>query len=197
MEPRSVRMRGGRAPHRRTAHTAHPHIGVRGRRGQPHAPGAPVGHPRAGEGWSADRGEPRPRHRTAPSLQACWLAVTLSNENAPTRFPASLHPHPPACGPQRAAQGPARRASGRCSSLHWHRCRAYAASGRPFTSQIPRCCCSCPRGASRRKNRGRLAPRGSGAALGGAAFSAVSAALSLPTVIPACKAGGGTYPSTT
>jgi hypothetical protein len=78
-------------PHRRTAP---PYKGVRGgvrgRRSQPHAPGAPAGHHPVGEGWSANRGEPQQRCRTAPSLPACWPAVTLSNENALSRStPAS------------------------------------------------------------------------------------------------------------
>jgi hypothetical protein len=55
------------------------------RRGQPHAPGTPV--VALGRGRVVrNSGELRPRHRTAPSLQACWLAVTLSNENARSRF---------------------------------------------------------------------------------------------------------------
>ena len=39
-----------------------------------------------GERWPANRSEPAQRRRSAPSLQACGPAVTLSNENARSRF---------------------------------------------------------------------------------------------------------------
>jgi hypothetical protein len=42
------------------------------------------------------------------SLQACWQAVTLSNENDLSRFWAYRDPRPPPSGPQRAAHGPPR-----------------------------------------------------------------------------------------
>jgi hypothetical protein len=109
MEPRMARMRGVRAPHRRTAHTAHPPI-----RGC--AAGCAVGGanaaPRARRwvtgGWggvvrSERRAVTAPQDRTSPPAR--WLAVTLSDENALSRFRAPPHPHPPPCGPQRAAHG--------------------------------------------------------------------------------------------
>jgi hypothetical protein len=103
--------RCARPPPSNRAHRAPPYTGVRGgvrgRRGQPRAPGAPVA-ARPGEGWSADSSESQQRRRTAPSLRACRPAVTLSNENAPSRFRACSDPHPPTCGRQRAAHGPER-----------------------------------------------------------------------------------------
>ena len=39
--------------------------------------------------FTVNSGEPPQRHGTAPILQACRLAVTLSNENALSRFRAS------------------------------------------------------------------------------------------------------------
>ena len=110
MEPRMARMRGVRAPHRRTAHTAHPPVrgcgvgcAVGGANLAPTAPpvagglrGRVVRHQR--------RATTAPQDRTIPPRQPG--AVTLSNENALSRFRASPHPHPPPCGPQRAAHGP-------------------------------------------------------------------------------------------
>jgi hypothetical protein len=46
--------------------------------------------------------------------RAGWPAVTLSNENALSRFRASPHPCPPPSGLQRAAHGPARASQGGC-----------------------------------------------------------------------------------
>ena len=77
---------------------------MRGRRGQPHAAGAPVAAMRWG-GVVRNRGEPRPRHWTAPSLPACSPAVTLSDENALSRSRACPDPQQPACGPQQATHG--------------------------------------------------------------------------------------------
>jgi hypothetical protein len=57
------------------------------------------------EGWTRNCGEPPQRRRAAPSPEACWPAVTLSNENALSRFRAYRDPHPPPSGPQRAAHG--------------------------------------------------------------------------------------------
>ena len=156
MKPRMARMRGVRAPHRRTAHTAHPPIrGCAAGCAVGGANPAPTAHRRSplGGGWSADNGEPRQRRRTAPSLQAFRPAVTLSKENALSRFRASPDPHAPACRPERAAQGPARGPLGRCSSVHLYRCRPYAASGVPFTGQIARSRCSSPPGGVVRPRR--------------------------------------------
>ena len=55
-----------------------------------------------------------PKDRTALTCRP----VTLSNENAPSRFRACPHPHPPACGPQRAAYGPGQGSQGGCPPLH-------------------------------------------------------------------------------
>jgi len=58
-------------------------------------------------------------------------AVTLSNENALSRFRASPDAHPPACGPERAAQGSTRGSLGRTLLPPPDRCRTYGASGVP------------------------------------------------------------------
>jgi hypothetical protein len=105
MEPRMARMRGVRAPHRRTAHTAHPPIRGCGVGcavgGASLEPRCPRRHPPRGEGWSANSGELQQRRRTR-TIPPCLLGVvTLSNENALSRFRAPPHPHPPASGPQR------------------------------------------------------------------------------------------------
>jgi hypothetical protein len=95
--------------HARPARCARPppsNRGVRGRRGQPRAVGAPVATPRG-------RGGPPPtasRHSVQDRTTAAHSheAVTLSNENALSRFRACPDPLPPACGPHRAAHGPGR-----------------------------------------------------------------------------------------
>jgi hypothetical protein len=63
------------APHRRTAHTAHPLIGVRG-----------SGRSRGGAGWSANSGEPptAPQDRTTPLPPAGGLS------RYPTRTPSAV-----------------------------------------------------------------------------------------------------------
>jgi hypothetical protein len=62
MEPRRARMRGVRAPHRRTAHTAHPPIrGCAAGCAVGGANPAPQAHrwqPSGGGGWSANSSEP-------------------------------------------------------------------------------------------------------------------------------------------
>jgi hypothetical protein len=72
--------------------------------------------------------EPLQRSRTAPSLRPL-LAVTLTNENALSRFRACPDPHPPPCGPQPAAHGPAGRISGRCLHSLGTRIRSDACIG--------------------------------------------------------------------
>ncbi len=92
MEPRRARMRGVRVPHRRTAQTAHPLLrgvrgGVRGRRGQLRAVGAPVTGRDPGRGVRPN-GEPSQRRRTAPPLKP---AGRLSRY--PTRTPSAVSGH--------------------------------------------------------------------------------------------------------
>ena len=63
---------------------------------------APPAHrwsPSAGGGVVRLNGESQQRRRTAPSLRACWPAVTLSNENALSRFQAYRDPDPLPAGP--------------------------------------------------------------------------------------------------
>jgi hypothetical protein len=83
--------RCARPPPSNRAHRAPPYKGVRGgvrgRRGQPRAHRAPVGHPRVGEGWSADSSESQQRYRTAPSLALPGLS------RYPTRTPAAASRH--------------------------------------------------------------------------------------------------------
>jgi hypothetical protein len=92
-EPRMARMRGGRAPHRRTAHTAHPPI-----RGC--AAGCAVGganpelrahrwSPSGGGGWSANSGEPG--HRCGNGTTPAHAPSTLSRY--PTRTPPAAPGH--------------------------------------------------------------------------------------------------------
>jgi hypothetical protein len=124
MGPRMARMRGVRAPHRRTAHTAHPPI--RGCAagcavgGANPGPLAPQWLPSGGEGGPPPTASPVAAAATAPPLPTHGRAVTLSDENALSRFRASPDSHRRACGPERAAQGPARRPPGGDSSLHGH-----------------------------------------------------------------------------
>jgi hypothetical protein len=71
---------------------------------------APPAHqlpPGVGEGWSATNGERRQRRRTAPSLPARRLAVTLSNENARSRFRAYSRPATAGLRAVAATLGPA------------------------------------------------------------------------------------------
>jgi hypothetical protein len=89
---------------------------VRGRRGQPHAAGGPVVTLRWGGGWSATTASRHsaagPHHAPEPTR-----AVTLSNENAFSRFRACSTP---AVAALRAAAGrsrPAHRSSGRLAPL--------------------------------------------------------------------------------
>jgi hypothetical protein len=91
-EPRRARMRGVRAPHRRTAHTAHPPVrgcGVGCAVGGANpAPPAHRWSPSGGGGWSAPHGEPPQRRRTALSLHAsCELS------RYPTRTPPAVSGH--------------------------------------------------------------------------------------------------------
>ena len=85
-------MRGVRAPHRRTAHTAHPPVrgcgvgcavGGANLAATAHRSPAPPG-----EGWSANRGEPPPRRRTAPLPPSC-----LGLSRYPTRTPSDASGH--------------------------------------------------------------------------------------------------------
>ena len=85
---------------------------MRGRRANV-APPAHPSTPDPGEGWSANNGESPQRpgpHHPCHSHEA----VTLSNENALSRFRACSSPLSPACGPQRAAHGPGQGSQGGC-----------------------------------------------------------------------------------
>jgi hypothetical protein len=84
-----------------------------GRAAGPTAPQSPEASP--GLGW----GGPLTAADRATSKDCAALgcrAVTLSNENALSRFRAWPDPLPPACGPQRAAHGPGQGFSGRMPS---------------------------------------------------------------------------------
>jgi hypothetical protein len=132
MEPRRARMRGVRAPHRRTAHTAHPPIrGCAAGCAVGGANPAPPAHrwsPSAGEGVvrRQRRAATAPQDRTI--LPTCWPAVTLSNENALSRSWACPDPPPPACGPEWATHGPPLGHQGRVDGLMLDR---HASAGVP------------------------------------------------------------------
>jgi hypothetical protein len=92
-QPRRPRMRGVRAPHRRTAHTAHPPIrgcaagcAVGGANPGPPAHRSPL---LPGGGWSASSGEPRRRcgNGTTPTHAPARLS------RYPTRTPAAAFGH--------------------------------------------------------------------------------------------------------
>jgi hypothetical protein len=164
MEPRMARMRGVRAPHRRTAHTAHPPIrgcaagcAVGGANPAPPAHRSP---PRPGGGVVRQqrRAATAAQERTVP--HACRPPVTLSNENALSRFRACPDPHPPASGPQRATHGPASdrepnhpAPASRCPRARW----SAPAGPAPSASTSP------ARSSPRRRPCSRLARRGRGA----------------------------------
>jgi hypothetical protein len=69
-------------------------------------PGAPVATLRWGRGGPLAAVSRKPRRRTAPSLKPALGAVTLSNENALSRFRACPHPPRPLRGPERAIHCP-------------------------------------------------------------------------------------------
>jgi hypothetical protein len=102
-EPRMARMRGVRAPHRRTAHTAHPPIrGCAVGGANPTPPAHRWVTLRWGRGGPPPAASPDsaagPHHPSKPPL----AAVTLSNENALSRFqecPARTRQPPSRSGP--------------------------------------------------------------------------------------------------
>jgi hypothetical protein len=114
MEPRMARMRGVRAPHRRTAHTAHPP--VRGCAVGCAVGGATLGPPAqrcpasGGGGWSATNGEPQPGRRTTRSCPLTWGCHVIRRER-PQPFPGTSTPTPAAL---RAPAGRSRPPTGRC-----------------------------------------------------------------------------------
>jgi hypothetical protein len=142
-----------------------------GRAAVPTAPVVPGG---PGEGWSAAAGGLDPAqgpHRTALTCRA----VTLSNENALSRFRACPDPLPPACGPQRAAHGPGQGSQSEFPPY-------VGADGRPTQGPgVPSCQPDDPFplvmplvGPVGRNNRARLAPLGgSGAARPSGALRAI------------------------
>jgi hypothetical protein len=114
MEPRMARMRGVRAPHRRTAHTAHPP--VRGCAVGCAVGGATLGPPAqrcpasGGGGWSATNGEPQQRRRTTCSCPLTWGCHVIRRER-PQPFPGTSTPTPAALRPP---AGRSRPPTGRC-----------------------------------------------------------------------------------
>jgi hypothetical protein len=106
MEPRMARMRGVRAPHRRTAHTAHPPIRGCGVGcavgGATPRSGRTGGHPPVGEGWPASSGEPQTEAQDRTVPQACSKGCHVIQRERPQPFPGMSSPAPAAPG---AAEG--------------------------------------------------------------------------------------------
>jgi hypothetical protein len=150
MEPRRARMRGVRAPHRRTAHTAHPPIrgcaagcAVGGANPAPRRTGwVALGWGRGGPLTAASRDSGTGPHRPyPPPLRGCHVI----QRERPQPFPACPDPHPPVCGPQRAADGPEGLSWRFGPSLRFERRRGPTPTlAYPAPTRRLRSCWSCP-----------------------------------------------------